>query len=116
MVVSSTEFSALSITEDELRWLKEACPYFKPSYLDHLAMYKFKPEQVSVQFTPTTEDAKWGNVEVEVTGPWHETVTWEVPLMACLNELYFQMVDTDWTGDGQYGNNSHQLTRTSCLI
>ncbi|KZP27314.1 nicotinate phosphoribosyltransferase [Athelia psychrophila] len=114
-----SHFSALSITKDELQWLGEACPYFAPSYLDHLSTYRFKPEQVSIQFKPTSEDGKWGNVEIEATGPWHETIMWEVPLMACLSELYFHMVDTDWIGDGQYDTASDKakaLLKADCAF
>ena len=42
-------------------------------------------------------------MEITATGPWHETILWEVPLMACLSELYFKTADTDWSYDNQRG-------------
>ncbi|KAF7975743.1 hypothetical protein HWV62_8731 [Athelia sp. TMB] len=114
-----TEFSALVITKEELQWLQKSCPYFKPAYLAHLETYRFKPEQVSVRFTPTSDDGQWGNVEIEATGPWHETIMWEVPLMACLSELYFTIVDTDWIGDGQYeiaSDKARALLQADCAF
>ena len=40
---------------------------------------------------------------MSATGPWVETILWEVPLMACLSEMYFLTTDTDWNYDGQEG-------------
>lgn len=111
---SCIEFSMLAITQDELKWLKEMCPYFKPTYLEYLSTFKFKTEQVSIQFVPITEDGEHGHVEIEASGPWLDTIMWEVPLMACLSELYFRMVDTDWIGDGQYG--TCQISAASVLF
>jgi len=95
------EFSALSITETELRWLKQTCPYFQTCYLDYLSRYKFKPEQIHISFVPVSDDGELGHVEIEVIGPWVETILWEVPLMACLSEIYFHSVMTDWSDEGQ---------------
>jgi nicotinate phosphoribosyltransferase len=83
--------------------LKRECPYFTPSYLVYLSKYRFKPEQVQIKFNPTSADGKLGNVEIEVSGLWLETILWEVPLMACLSETYFQSVVTDWNYDKQDG-------------
>lgn len=52
---------------------------------------------------PVTADNLLGHVEIEVFGPWVETILWEVPLMATLSETFFQSVVTDWNYDNQYG-------------
>lgn len=65
---------------------------------------RFKPEQVKVTFLPNPEDPTLGRIGIEATGPWLETILWEVPLMACLSELFFTTVDTDWSYDGQEGS------------
>lgn len=44
-----------------------------------------------------------GQIEIEASGPWVETILWEVPLMATLSETYFQTDDTDWNYEGQEG-------------
>lgn len=97
------DFGELHVTEDELQWLHQACPYFARDYLDYLRDLRFKPEQVKVTFTPQPEDKDLGRVEIEATGPWIETILWEVPLMAVLSELHFMTGDTDWNYDGQEG-------------
>ncbi|TFK40077.1 nicotinate phosphoribosyltransferase [Crucibulum laeve] len=94
-------FTDLSLTRTELEWLQSTCPYFTQKYLDYLSAYRYKPEQVHITYIPISEDGMFGEVSIEATGPWVETILWEVPLMACLSETYFQTVMTDWNYDGQ---------------
>ena len=37
------------------------------------------------------------------SGPWIESILWEVPLMSTLCEIYYKHVDTYWTYEGQEG-------------
>ncbi|EKM52890.1 uncharacterized protein PHACADRAFT_100657 [Phanerochaete carnosa HHB-10118-sp] len=121
-VESVKHFDELGLTDPEHVWLAKACPYFSAEYLNYLAKFRFKPEQVKVTFHPKDPSApvsryqppphedgtrgrdELGKIEIEATGPWHETILWEVPLMACLSELFFTTVDTDWSYDGQEEN------------
>jgi nicotinate phosphoribosyltransferase len=98
-----TVFSTIALTEKESEWLKQQCPYFTEAYLAYLASYRFKPEQVKVKYIPVTSDDLLGRLEIDITGPWVETILWEVPLMACLSETYFQTVVVDWNYDQQDG-------------
>lgn len=91
------------MTQSEHQWLETACPYLTPSYLSYLKAYRYKPEQVRITFVPVSDDGLFGNVEIEATGPWAETIFWEVPLMSCLSETYFQSVITDWDYRNQEG-------------
>lgn len=79
--------------------MKKTCPYLKPDYLDYLKQYRYKPEQVEVKFIPLSDDPDKGRIEIIANGLWVETILWEVPLMACLSEIYFKVVDTDWSED-----------------
>ncbi|KAI0059188.1 nicotinate phosphoribosyltransferase [Artomyces pyxidatus] len=94
-------FSELSLTDVEREWLKSACPYFTPAYLDYLSTYRFKPEQVHLEFVPRRPGSEEGRIEIEAVGPWVDAIFWEVPLMATLSEIYFTTVDKDWSDDGQ---------------
>ncbi|KAF9474684.1 nicotinate phosphoribosyltransferase [Pholiota conissans] len=96
-----SSFSTIALTEDESEWLKKSCPYFTEEYLTYLESYRFKPEQVKVKYIPVTSDDLQGRLEIDIIGPWVETILWEVPLMACLSETYFQTVVTDWNYDNQ---------------
>ena len=97
------DFTSLSLTESELQWLKRTCPYLTPTYLTYLSSYRYKPEQAKIKYIPVTSDKLRGHVEIEISGSWAETILWEVPLMACLSETYFQVVVVDWSYDDQDG-------------
>ncbi|KAJ7178641.1 nicotinate phosphoribosyltransferase [Mycena crocata] len=96
-------FGNLQLTESEYAWLKKRCPYLTDEYLSYLRDYRFKPaKQVRIKFVPLSadNDAR-GHIEIDTSGSWVDTIFWEVPLMACLSEVYFQCVMTDWNYDGQ---------------
>lgn len=97
------DFDQLRLADAERDWLGKACPYFTPEYLQYLSAYRFKVDQVRVEFLPVSADGQRGHLDIHAVGPWVETILWEVPLMACLSELYFRTVDTDWSYDGQDG-------------
>jgi len=97
---SISQFTNLILTNAEREWLHATCPFLTTEYLEYLSSYRFKPEQISVTFVPTA-DAICGNLEIEVSGPWVETILWEVPLMAALSQCYFHTVVSDWNYDGQ---------------
>lgn len=114
-----SEFGKIALSTEERVWLVKACPYFKPSYLDYLEAYRFNPEQLDLRFEPIPEDVEKdkecdpsarGLITIHATGPWQETILWEVPLMACLSEIYFTTVDTDWDYQGQKGMDPSCLT------
>jgi nicotinate phosphoribosyltransferase len=108
---AAKDFSSLSLTSKERGQLEKHCPYFKPAYLDYLAAYRFKPDQVRATFVPKEDDPNLGRLEMEASGLWKETILWEVPLMACLSETYFTTDETDWSYDGQAG--VHRRLRTA---
>jgi nicotinic acid phosphoribosyltransferase len=93
---NGVDFASLALTSEERSHLEKHCPYFKPAYLDWLGRYRFKPDQVSINFVPVPEAGPdHGHVEITATGPWIETICWEVPLMACLSETYFLVDQPD---------------------
>lgn len=98
-----TDFSEFTASSEEIAWLRETCPFFTDSYLSYLSKFRFKPEQVHVQFISTSGDGTRGQLEITATGLWVETILWEVPLMACLSEIYFRTADQDWSYEGQEG-------------
>lgn len=66
--------------------------------------------QIVVNFIPSSNDPAMGGVEIEARGLWLETILWEVPLMACLSEIYFRYADRDWDNTGQEGRYSSSFT------
>lgn len=98
--------SFLSLSSEEYHWLKEKVRVFKPSYLEYLKNFRFDPREVFVGLTPEND------LKIDIHGPWHKTILWEVPLMSTISELYFEMIDQDWNYDNQKEN---MLTKSALL-
>lgn len=86
---------ALAATQEELTWLAATATYLKPWYFEYLRNYRYNPSQVKAWLDG---DA---NLHIKIKGKWCETILWEVKLMAIISELYFKIVDKNWTMDGQ---------------
>ncbi|KAG9315104.1 Quinolinate phosphoribosyl transferase [Chiua virens] len=98
---SIQRFRDVRLTPEEKVWLANTCPFFSRDYIEYLSQFQFDPAQISTRFIPISEDGEHGKVEIEAKGLWIETILWEVPVMACLSELYFRVGVTDWSYDGQ---------------
>ena len=98
---------ALRLLHDEKTYLKEHCPYLTPVYIDFLSGYKFNPNEVLI-----TQDS-W-QLSVEIRGPWYRTILWEVPLLATISELYYEMTNQSGAGnDYSIANASKKSQRIS---
>ena len=86
-------FPSFALTQDEYKWFKDKCKYLKPWYFEYLKNYRFNPKEVTI-----TQDSDFS---LKVRGPWHSTICWEVPLLATSSDLYFKMVDKNWSMAGQ---------------
>lgn len=95
----------VTVTKEEVEWLKKTCPYFSQDYLDFLQGFHLRPEEhIKLSFTPTSDaadDSAPGDVHVETRGLWVDTILYEIPLLALVSEAYFKFVDRDWKRDGQ---------------
>lgn len=84
-------------------------PFFKRSYISYLSNYRFKPDQVKA--TLSEDD----DLNIQIEGPWHETILWEVPLMALISELYFQDSKDDvWGAQLEASNKKDRLITGGC--
>lgn len=79
MIVLVTEFGGMALTTSERKWLEQTCPFFTTAYLEYLSSFRFKTEQVSITFVPLSDGSQYGDVAIEATGPWVETILWEIP-------------------------------------
>lgn len=95
----------ISISADELRFLKDTCTYLTKTYHNFLLDFRLRPrDQLEVSFTPdedTDSDEDIGLLSVKVRGAWVETILYEIPLLALISEAYFRFMDTDWKYEGQ---------------
>lgn len=85
--------ATLSLQDDERLFL-DGLPYLKPGYKEYLKNYRFNPNEIKIYFEEN-------NLNLRISGPWHKTVLWEVPLLATISEVYFKLFNTwganrDW--------------------
>lgn len=79
------QMSRLILSREEKDFLERKCGhYLKSTFLEWFSGYRFNPDEVTI----SQDD---GDLKVLISGPWHRTIYWEVPLMATISELYFQM-------------------------
>jgi nicotinate phosphoribosyltransferase len=79
----------LQLTQDEALFLSLKCGSFlKPTYIDFLKSYRYDSSEIGI-----TQEG--GDLTLTITGYWYRTILWEVPLMALISELYFQMTGQD---------------------
>ena len=110
---SIRETSRLKLQPDERLFLKQHCPYLKPAYLDYLENYRYDPDEVDARLDDR------GGLSIEIHGPWHRAILWEVPLLALVSELHGRHVDTGWTSDGQaekIAAKSSTLRQAGCVF
>jgi nicotinate phosphoribosyltransferase len=89
-------FRGIALKKDEKDFMLEKCYYLNPVYLDFLSGYRYDPKEVIIK----QEGPK---LSLDIIGPAYHTVLWEVPLMATISELYFEMT-------GQRGYDLEKLT------
>lgn len=100
-----TELGNITLSPDELQFLKGVCTYFNDSYLRFLATFCLHPsEQVKVVFKPFKDTGSandLGDIHFDIGGLWLHTILYEIPLLALTSEAYFRFCDNDWSHTGQ---------------
>jgi nicotinate phosphoribosyltransferase len=85
----------LALTKEERQFCETRMPWINRTFWDFLAAYRYNPKQVHVYL-----DEK-STLHMDIKGLWCETIFWEVPLLALACEVYYEMIDTNWTEEGQ---------------
>lgn len=78
------KMAELKLTKDEKKFLAKTCPYLALPYLDFLEGFNFDPSEVKIEQTDT-------ELKVSAEGLWYRTILWEVPLLALISELHYEM-------------------------
>ncbi len=81
--------AALQATEEELRFLEQACPYLPPQFLDFLQNYRYDPAQLNMRLEK-------GELHWRCQGTWETAMMWEVPTLALISELYYIHCAPHW--------------------
>lgn len=99
------ELENISLSADELHFLKTTCTYLNDEYLRFLSTFRLQPsKQLKLIFTPTEDtgkDTDLGDFRIHTEGLWIETILYEIPLLALISEAYFKFCDKDWSYAGQ---------------
>ncbi len=89
----------LKLTRQEKDFLLKQCPYLPPTYIDFLDGYRYNPEEVSIEQVGE-------ELSVSVQGYWYRTILWEVPLLALISELYYQLTNAQRWSDEKIVENT----------
>ncbi|MEI6457173.1 MAG: nicotinate phosphoribosyltransferase [bacterium] len=81
-------FEDIRFTSEVEEHMRRKIPWFDHSYMEYLRSYRFNPDEVKIHQSQ-------GKLSIQVEGFWHQTILWEVPLMACISELYYRLNDVD---------------------
>lgn len=76
-------FCVLRFSEDEIAYLR-TLPEFSDDYVDWLVNF-----QPGIEYVCVWIDER-GGLQVCIEGPWKDTVIFEVPLLAIINEVHFK--------------------------
>jgi nicotinate phosphoribosyltransferase len=85
----------LALTREERQYCESQMPWINRTFWDYLAAYRFDPKEVKVSLD------KHNNLQISIRGLWCRTIFWEVPLLALTCEVWYEMIDTNWSEDGQ---------------
>jgi len=105
-VCAHIELGNISLSAEELQYLKTHCPYLSETYLDFLKEFRLRPrEQVALTFHPigdnTGSESDIGDIDIKISGTWADTILYEIPILALTSEAFFKHMDTDWEYDEQ---------------
>ncbi|SEM56276.1 nicotinate phosphoribosyltransferase [Chryseobacterium taichungense] len=78
------KMAELKLTKEEKKFMAKTCPYIDLPYLDFLEGYHYDPSEVKIH-------QEGSELSVIVEGLWYRTILWEVPLLALISELHYEM-------------------------
>ncbi|WP_457556736.1 nicotinate phosphoribosyltransferase [Candidatus Harpocratesius sp.] len=82
----------LRFSKDELEYL-QSLPFIKKDFIDFLQLLQLNREHVKIY----EEDKE---LQIRIAGPWFLTILFEVPILAIVNEIYFNhhVIKPDYDG------------------
>lgn len=81
-------FCTLTFTTEEREWLSKHFPWLGQSYIDFLRYWHPWREQITIN---KPAHAKYNDcgLTIEACGSWLDTMMYEIPILAIVNEVYF---------------------------
>ena len=83
------ELKNLRLTEEEYAWL-QTLDILPKTFLDFLKDFRCNPDYIHCELD------KEKQLKLLIEGPWHETILFEVPVLAIISQTYFETIDTNW--------------------
>lgn len=80
----------LRLQPDESQYLR-GLRFIKSQFVDALEDFTFKRKYITVK--PSTQ--KEGSIDITVKGPWFQTILFEVPVLAIINQVFYEHLDTN---------------------
>lgn len=77
------ELEAINLTEEEFKWT-QSLDLLPLKYWEYLKTFRYNSNFVKCQLS------KKGELELQISGPWSETILFEVPLLALISQTYFE--------------------------
>jgi len=81
------KLSEIQITTDEADYLR-SMRFIKSDFVDFLELFRFNPKYLEIK--PSAKLS--GEIEIIINGPWLHTILFEIPLLAIVNELWFNKI------------------------
>ncbi len=101
----------LRLATEEESFLREQCYYFTPNYVDMLRGYRYDSPQVNIRQVG-------GELFVTIKGLWYLATLWEVPVLATISELYYEMTDKkpDKEWQTRFGVKAERMSDAGCVV
>jgi nicotinate phosphoribosyltransferase len=77
----------LTFSKEELDYLR-TLRFMKADFVDFLEIFRLQEKHVQIVKLPQ------GEIDIQIEGPWLHTILFEVPVLALVNELYFERNNT----------------------
>ena len=81
-------FCSLTFTDEERVWLAQKFPWLKRSYIDFLRYWRPDRSQITIN-APSHQAYNNCGLTIEAEGSWLDTMMYEIPILAIVNEVYF---------------------------
>ena len=86
LLLQIEDFKKLKFTKEIEQYFVQKLPWFDNTYIQYLRSYRYDTSEVKI-----TQNGS--ELKIDIEGLWHKTIMWEVPIMACVSELYFKFND-----------------------
>lgn len=84
-------YCSLRFTDEELNWLKNACPWLSEGYINYLKFWHPVKEEIFINKTDLIRPEDCG-LAIEAKGTWLNTSMYEIAILAIVNEVYFSFM------------------------